>query len=69
MHNALLFSVISHDIASKECKRKIAAAYELNKQTNGVVTDEDMLNLRRKLVEDVDQNHVTGSKRLKQKLI
>nr|GEU32426.1 (6-4)DNA photolyase [Tanacetum cinerariifolium] len=34
--------IISHDVASKECKRKIGAAYELNKKTNGAVSDEDM---------------------------
>ncbi|PWA36991.1 DNA photolyase family protein [Artemisia annua] len=63
----IVLSVISHDVASKECKRKIGAAYELNKKTNGMVSDEDMQNLRRKLVED--QSEGTDSKRLKQKLI
>lgn len=59
--------IISHDVASKECKRKIGAAYELNRKTNGMVSDEDMQNLRRKLVED--QCEGTDSKRLKKKLI
>ncbi|KAI3766713.1 hypothetical protein L2E82_16783 [Cichorium intybus] len=59
--------VICHDDASKECKRKLAAAYELNKKMNGVVSDEDMKRLRRKLVED--QGEGTDSRRLKQKLI
>ncbi|GJX45623.1 (6-4)DNA photolyase [Tanacetum coccineum] len=45
--------IISHDVASKECKRKIGAAYELNRKTNGAVSDEDMQNLRRKLMEGV----------------
>ncbi|XP_071712269.1 (6-4)DNA photolyase-like [Rutidosis leptorrhynchoides] len=61
--------IISHEIASKECKTKLAAAYKLNKVTNGVVTDEDMQNLRRQLVENADQSQGTASKRLKQKLI
>ncbi|XP_057473173.1 (6-4)DNA photolyase isoform X1 [Actinidia eriantha] len=41
--------VISHDIASKECKRKLAEAYELNKKLNGVVGEEDLKILKRKL--------------------
>ncbi|KAL4583964.1 hypothetical protein LXL04_008552 [Taraxacum kok-saghyz] len=57
--------VICHDDASKECKRKLAAAYELNKKMNGVMSDEDMKKLRRKLVED--QGKGTDSRRLKQK--
>ncbi|CAI9281293.1 unnamed protein product [Lactuca saligna] len=59
--------VICHDDAIKECKRRLAAAYELNKKTNGVVSDEDMKKLRRKLVEDQGQGN--DSRRLKQKLI
>ncbi|KAI3766712.1 hypothetical protein L2E82_16782 [Cichorium intybus] len=59
--------VICHDDASKECKRKLAAAFKLNKKLNGVVSDEDMKELRRKLAED--QGEGTDSGRLKQKLI
>ncbi|PSR96043.1 (6-4)DNA photolyase [Actinidia chinensis var. chinensis] len=44
--------VISHDIASKECKRKLAEAYELNKKLNGVVGEEDLKILKRKLEKD-----------------
>ncbi|KAJ9568522.1 hypothetical protein OSB04_004488 [Centaurea solstitialis] len=58
--------VICHDAASKDGRRKMAAAYELNKKTNGMVTDEDMQNLIRKLVEEPSQG--TNSKHLKQKL-
>ncbi|KAI7752056.1 hypothetical protein M8C21_009237 [Ambrosia artemisiifolia] len=58
--------VISHETASKECKGKMAAAYELNKKQNGKVSDEDLQNLRTQVG---DRSQVTSSRRLKQKLI
>ncbi|CAL5373545.1 unnamed protein product [Camellia sinensis] len=57
--------VISHDIASKECKRMLAEAYELNKKLNGSVSEEDLKISRRKFEEDQSQEF--NSKRLKNK--
>ncbi|WCJ40620.1 Cryptochrome-1 [Euphorbia peplus] len=45
--------VVSHDSASKECKRKLGEAYALNKKLNSNVREEDLKNLKRKL----EQNH------------
>ncbi|KAK6912169.1 Cryptochrome/DNA photolyase, FAD-binding domain [Dillenia turbinata] len=59
--------VVSHDSASKDCKRKLAEAYALNQKLNGAVTEDDLKSLRRKLEEDKKQDR--KSKRLKQKLI
>ncbi|KAL3511853.1 hypothetical protein ACH5RR_024570 [Cinchona calisaya] len=59
--------VVSHDSASKECRRRLAEAYELNKKLNGMVNEEDLRKLRRKLEED--KIHESKPKRLKQKLI
>ncbi|XP_027124800.2 (6-4)DNA photolyase isoform X2 [Coffea arabica] len=59
--------VVSHDSASKECRRRLAEAYELNKKQNGTVSEEDLKKLRRKLEEDKIQE--SKSKRLKQKSI
>ncbi|KAJ9190081.1 hypothetical protein P3X46_001314 [Hevea brasiliensis] len=47
--------VISHDSASKECKRKLAEAYALNQKLNGQLSEEDLGNLKRKLEQDQDQ--------------
>ncbi|KAI5594076.1 hypothetical protein BDE02_03G052700 [Populus trichocarpa] len=47
--------VVYHDSASKECKRKLAEAYALNKKLNGQLSQEDLDNLRRKLEQDEDQ--------------
>ncbi|KAK9923226.1 hypothetical protein M0R45_031655 [Rubus argutus] len=44
--------VVYHDSASKECKRKMAEAYALNKKLTGLVSEDDLINLRRKLEED-----------------
>ncbi|KAF5957123.1 hypothetical protein HYC85_004348 [Camellia sinensis] len=57
--------VISHDIASKECKRMLAEAYELNKKLNGSVSEEYLKISRRKFEED--QSQESNSKRLKNK--
>ncbi|GAB2269470.1 (6-4)DNA photolyase [Dionaea muscipula] len=46
--------VVMHDSASKECKRRLGEAYALNKKLNGLVSEEDLRNLRRKLEEDQD---------------
>ncbi|KAJ8773587.1 hypothetical protein K2173_005833 [Erythroxylum novogranatense] len=59
--------VVSHDSASKECKRKLAEAYALNKRLNGNVSDEDLRNLRRKL--DEGQEQEPKIRRQRQKLI
>ncbi|XP_044495187.1 (6-4)DNA photolyase isoform X1 [Mangifera indica] len=56
--------VVSHDSASKECKRKLGEAYALNQKLNGQVSEEDLKNLRRKLEEDKEQE----SRRQRQKL-
>ncbi|XP_031265156.1 (6-4)DNA photolyase [Pistacia vera] len=58
--------VVSHDSASKECKRKLGEAYALNQKLNGQVSEDDLKNLRRKLEEDKEQE--SGSRRQKQKL-
>ncbi|CAI9114035.1 OLC1v1014654C1 [Oldenlandia corymbosa var. corymbosa] len=59
--------VVSHETASKECRRRLGEAYELNKKLNGAVTDEDLKKLRRKLDEEKVQD--SKSKRLKQTLL
>jgi len=59
--------VVAHDSASKECKRKLAEAYALNRKLNGSVNEDDLRNLRRKLEED--QNPEGTERRQKQKLI
>lgn len=60
-------AVVSHNYASKECRRKLAGAYELNKKFNGTVTNDNLRSLRRKLEEE--QSEEPKSKRLKQKII
>ncbi|GLT71697.1 hypothetical protein SLA2020_436960 [Shorea laevis] len=47
--------VVPHDLASKECRRKMGEAYALNQKLNRLVSEEDLRNLRRKLEEDEDQ--------------
>ncbi|XP_020590382.1 (6-4)DNA photolyase [Phalaenopsis equestris] len=44
--------VVSHDIASKECKRQIGAAYALNLSGESPDAEEKLIHLRRKLEED-----------------
>ncbi|XP_051135746.1 (6-4)DNA photolyase isoform X2 [Andrographis paniculata] len=56
--------VVSHDLASKECKRILHEAYELNRRLNGQVSDEDLQSLRQKLEDD--KKAEPKSKRLKQ---
>lgn len=60
-------SVVSHDSASKECPRKMGEAYALNKELNGLVSEDDLKNLRRKL--DESEGQEAGAKRYKQQLI
>lgn len=60
-------SVVCHDSAIKECKRKLAEAYALNKRLDGSVTEEDLKKLRRKLEED--ENPESNTSRTRQKLI
>lgn len=59
--------MVSHDSASKECKRKLAAAYALNRQLNGNVSEDDLRKLRRELEED--QKQEPAVKKQKQKSI
>uniref|UniRef100_I1KVB3 (6-4)DNA photolyase n=1 Tax=Glycine max TaxID=3847 RepID=I1KVB3_SOYBN len=59
--------VVSHDSASKECRRKMGEAYALNKELNGLVSEDDLKNLRRKL--DESEGQEAGAKRYKQQLI
>lgn len=61
-------SVVCHDSASKECRRKMGEAYALNKELNGLVSEDDLKNLRRKLDESEGQE-AGAKKRYKQKLI
>lgn len=56
--------MVLHDSASKECKRRLAEAYALNKELNGLVSEEALHSLRRKLEED--QNHDIKAKRQRQ---
>ena len=53
---SLLLSVVMHDAASKECKRKMGEAYALNKKMNGNIGDDDLKDLRRKLETDGESN-------------
>lgn len=64
--NVFSVSVVYHDSASKECRMKLAEAYALNQKLNGLVGDEDLKNLRRKLTGD--QNQQPESKRQRQKM-
>ncbi|KAK9677185.1 hypothetical protein RND81_11G126300 [Saponaria officinalis] len=59
--------VVSHDSASKECKRKLAEAYALNKNNNGILSDEDLRSLKRKLDEDQKQEPKLKQQKLKLK--
>ncbi|KAL2926258.1 (6-4)DNA photolyase [Bienertia sinuspersici] len=56
--------VVSHDSASKECKRKMAEAYKLNRETNGFVSEDDLRKLRQKLEEDQTQEPTTKRQKL-----
>ncbi|XP_022145844.1 (6-4)DNA photolyase isoform X2 [Momordica charantia] len=55
--------VVSHDIATKECKRKMGEAYELNKRLNGVISEEDLENLKRSSKEEQSQKVQTKSEK------
>jgi len=59
--------VVPHDSESKECRRKMAEAYTLNQKLKGVVSEEDLKNLSRKLEEHPEQEAKT--KRIRQKLV
>ncbi|KAL8138677.1 hypothetical protein V2J09_004678 [Rumex salicifolius] len=58
--------VVSHEFASKECKRKLAESYALNKTLNGLVCDGDLRNLQRKF--EGDQSQETKPKRQKKQI-
>ncbi|XP_042494709.1 (6-4)DNA photolyase isoform X2 [Macadamia integrifolia] len=66
-HFLPVLKVVAHDTASKECKRRIAEAYELNRKMGGSVTGEDLKGLRRKL--EGDQHKTSKLWGKKQKLI
>ncbi|XP_024026150.1 (6-4)DNA photolyase [Morus notabilis] len=55
--------VVSHDSASKECKRRMGEAYALNQRLNGKVSDDDLNSLRRRLEEDQNQEVKAKRKR------
>ncbi|XP_052183111.1 (6-4)DNA photolyase isoform X2 [Diospyros lotus] len=57
--------VVSHDTASKDCKRKLAEAYELNKKLNGSVSEQDLKFLRRKFEEYQQKGQQPESKKPK----
>ncbi|KAF6164526.1 hypothetical protein GIB67_025352 [Kingdonia uniflora] len=59
--------VVDHNIASKECKKKMGEAYALNRANNGLVGEEDLKGLRRKLEDDQHQD--SKSRTQKQKLV
>ena len=63
-------SVVPHDSASKESRRKMAEAYSMNQKLNGKVSEEDLKQLRRKLEEDSDDTkQEVKTKRMRQKSI
>ena len=47
--------MLRHDSASKECRKKMGEAYALNQKLDGLVSEEDLKSLRRKLDEDGEQ--------------
>ncbi|OWM81818.1 hypothetical protein CDL15_Pgr007856 [Punica granatum] len=60
-------TVVGHDSASKECRRKMGEAYALNQRLNGSVSEQDLKNLRRKLEED--RTEEVNPRTMKQKRI
>lgn len=58
--------MVSHDSASKECKRKLGEAYALNQKLNGQVSEDNLKNLRRKF--EGEENQESG-RRQKQKTL
>ncbi|XP_022714865.1 (6-4)DNA photolyase isoform X3 [Durio zibethinus] len=61
--------VVSHDSASKECRRKMREAYALNQKLKGLVSEEDLKKLGSKLDEDEDEGQEPNPRRKRQKLI
>lgn len=59
--------VVDHAFASKDCKRKMGEAYELNRRMNGEVKEVDLKELRRKL--EADQHQSPKPKKQKQLVI
>lgn len=59
---------MAHDVASKECRRVLYEAYDLNRRLNGkVIGEEELQSLRRKLEEEEgDKRQDPKSKKLKQ---
>ena len=64
MTNEFVVSVVSHDSASKECKKRMGGAYELNRKSDGSVSEEALNVLRTRFEEDQKQD-VKGKKRQK----
>lgn len=60
-------SVVSHDLANKECRRKMGEAYALNRKLNGLVSEDELKHLRRKL--DAGEEQEAKAKRSRQQLI
>lgn len=58
-------SVVWHDYASKECRRRLAEAYALNKKLNGIVGDEDLKKLKRNLEKEENQEATKRQRRKK----
>lgn len=58
-------SVVCHDSASKECRRKMGEAYALNQRVNGMVSEHDLKNLRRKFEENQTEEMNSRSVKLK----
>jgi hypothetical protein len=54
------FAVVDHSIANKQCRELMAAAYQLNKETDGHPTEEDMQKLQQKRDEDVKKSATSG---------
>ncbi|XP_057454211.1 (6-4)DNA photolyase isoform X3 [Lotus japonicus] len=59
--------VVSHDLANKECRRKMGEAYALNRKLNGLVSEDELKHLRRKL--DAGEEQEAKAKRSRQQLI
>uniref|UniRef100_A0A9I9DT15 Photolyase/cryptochrome alpha/beta domain-containing protein n=1 Tax=Cucumis melo TaxID=3656 RepID=A0A9I9DT15_CUCME len=59
--------VLSHDIAIKECRKKMGEAYELNKRLKGLISEEDLENLKKQNSEE-DQRQNAQTKRKRQTL-
>ncbi|KAK9149712.1 hypothetical protein Scep_008469 [Stephania cephalantha] len=55
--------VVDHVLASQECKNKMAEAYALNRENNGIVSEDDLKSLRKKLEGGCESSNSRGQKR------